>query len=170
MQQSLHTTHIPLGFADVCDRVRARAFELQDGPSANAVRHVERAATAGKLDGFEPDTTVRLHNVELEQVTDDYARMRLDWRSDSDEHRLLPHVRAELRIHAGIAKGPNASTSISIVGAFEPSKGLRRHIDDVIFGRRIVDDALHRFLDLTVALIANNGAEIDLRDSAGSRT
>lgn len=159
--QLQHTTHISLPFEVVCHRLTAEAGRVAAGSSTAAVRHIERSARKAGLAGFKRGTAVELDLSPLERVSDDFARVGLDWRSGADDQRLLPHVEAQLLIHAVIAKGVHASTAVSVVGRFAPSKGARRQIEDLLFGRRIVDEAMQRFLDALAVLVVDD--PIDLR-------
>ncbi len=165
--QTKHTTHVPLGFEEVCARLD-RADQISVGPSSVAVLHIERSARSAGLIGFDRSASVDLHLGKLDRVTEDFARISLVWKSGADDQRLLPHVDAELLIHAVIAKGPHASTAMSVAGRFTPSGGVRRHIEDLLFGRRIVDEAMQRFL----ASLARNIIDepIDLRTNDGDRS
>jgi len=158
--QTRHTTHVSLPFEVVCARL-AETDRLGTGASALAVRHIERAAKKVELAGFERSVAVEVRLDEVERVSDDFARMGLGWHSGADDQRLLPHVDAELLIHAVIAKGAHASTAISVVGRFKPSDGLRRHIGDLLFGRRILDEAMQKFLESLAVQILDD--PIDLR-------
>ncbi len=155
----------------------AEADRVESGPSLVAVRHIERSAKKAGLTGFDRSAVVELRLGEVERVSEDFARMSLEWRSESDDQRLLPHFDAQLRIHAVIAKGPHASTAVSVAGRFAPSRGVRRHIEDLLFGRRVVDEAMQRFLESLASLITDEpitdepttDEPIDLRFDAGQQ-
>lgn len=142
----------------------AEADCVGSGPGLVAVRHIERLVKTTGLAGFDRSAAVKLQIGEVERVSEDFARMGLDWQSSAQDQRLLPHFDAQLRVHAVIVKGPHAATSLSVAGKFAPSRGVRRHIEDLLFGRRIVDEAMQQFLESLATVIVDD--PIDLRAEA----
>lgn len=154
-----HTLHVSLGYDETCRRIDESGARLLERATAVAASTVSRQSNDPKaVTGADP---IRLATHALVRGPDHHATMTLDWRSASPDRRLLPHLRATLVINGVILQGPHASTAVSVLGTFDHSGGLLHRIDDVVFRRKLVDEAVEAFLDSFVAGLMDS--PIDLR-------
>lgn len=153
-----HTLHVSLGFDETCARIEKRCQELLDRATtvaATTIRRRTETLLASKTQDL-PWATAH----PLVREAGHHATMALDWQATHPSNRLLPHLDAHLVINGVILRGPHASTAISILGSFDPSTGLLRRIDDVLFRRRLVDEATEAFLGAFVTALLDRPLDV----------
>lgn len=149
-----HTAYLNFGFQVVCDQLERHADSLLRDATEKATSHADHLVLEVDRDlaFFEPSESVRVSFSSLERTSPELASMGLDWHA-ARHKRILPHLDATLLIHAVIQSGPSAVTALSVVGEFAPPSSLFRRFDEALFTRRVLDAAVHKFLQSVVSLL-----------------
>jgi hypothetical protein len=161
-----HTLHVSLGFDETCERIERRRHQLLDRATTVATEIVTRGTTERSSSSAQPPVWV-VHRP-LRREADHHATMALDWQTSAPSGRLLPHLDARLVVNGVIVRRPHASTAVSILGSFDLSAGLLHRIDDLLFGRRLVNDATAAFLDAFVDGLLEHSIDLRAENAATS--
>ena len=137
-------------FEEVVRVVRDEGARVFESATEEAVSGAERvqADLVVDLGGFEVGREVEISVGELIEVQSMCVKTHLDWHA-SELSALFPSLSADLEI-AALATGDNPLTQVTMVGHYDPPLGVLGALGDAVFGHRLAEAALHRFLNTTV--------------------
>ncbi|MFT5203717.1 MAG: hypothetical protein ACI9C1_003118 [Candidatus Aldehydirespiratoraceae bacterium] len=146
-----HAAFAHRSYGDVCHiffhHGGAVLGKATNAASLRSVRLVE--AGDQTIPGFDSAEALDL---KLGPITQDknHASMEFSWDANETK-RLLANVYGRLDLRPLVKMGPSAMTEIVLRAEYTPSAVSRRSPEAVLFGRRVVKAALHRFLDDVVS-------------------
>ena len=106
------------------------------------------AASETPIPGFDEGHPIDLTTGPL-VLDDHHATVRFSWEGNATK-RLLVNADVRLDIRPLIARGPGATTEITLRADYIPPTAHRRSPEAVLFGRRLVKAALKELLDVLV--------------------
>jgi hypothetical protein len=143
-----HTAYARQPFEKICRQLDADPMAVVGAAADAAVDHANHlvANVDAEMSFFAPHDDVDIKVWPLSRKGDSHASMYLAWAADANR-RLLPNVDGRLDIVPLIADGPAARTVLSLHGHYAPASDMFDDAREAILGRRVVDAAMHHFLE-----------------------
>lgn len=141
--------YLEAAFDDVAQALAEQGPELFRDATAAAVERADRVRAHLVVDvgPFEIGRDVAIEVGPFDPVEVLRVRVPLQWHA-AEARGLFPSLTAHLEV-AALALHPPL-TQITIVGHYDPPLGLIGAAGDALFGHRIAEAALHRFLQTMV--------------------
>ena len=155
-----HTAYARRPYAEICDEVAADPKGVIAAAADAAVRHANQlvANVDAAMAFFAPLDEVDIDVQSLRRKGNHHSWLYFTWTADPDR-RLLPNVDAQLDLVPLVPAGPEALTVLSIHGHYMPPPSMFASMEEAVLGRRIVDAAMHRFLNHLADSLAAAGAD-----------
>jgi len=124
---------------------------------------VERAGTVQAdlvvdLGGFEVGRDVTIEVGDFDPVEAMRSKVQLRWRA-SEHAGLFPALEAQFEVAALSLQPP--LTQVTLVGSYRPPGGPVGAAADAMFGHRVAEAAMHRFLHRTIDRLAELASQIE---------
>ena len=141
-----HSAFVRRSFADICHILERDADTmLETATAATSDRTAELVSAAGEtLPHFDPTEQLAVIVDEADHSGEHRAWIDFTWHADRRK-RLLANVDAHLDIRPLVRARP-PTTELTLQAHYDPAPGARHSPETVLFGRRIVNAALHRLL------------------------
>jgi hypothetical protein len=152
--------YIDAPFDDVAQVLASEGGDLFSDATAAAVERADkvRAELVVDLGAFEIGREVEIEVGEFDPVEVMRVKVPLRWKA-AEAAALFPSLTADLEV-AALAFHPPL-TQVTIVGHYDPPLGVLGAAGDALFGHRVAEAALHRFMHTVVARLTEEAAKIE---------
>jgi hypothetical protein len=142
-------------YEQVRNALRQDAAAVFQSATKAAARRAQSVASELRVDiggiGIEADIRISIKDIQVkdrEAMTEPVTRLQLEWEA-ATMPRLFPLMRAELSIYPLTA----TETQLDFKGLYEPPLGTLGKAVDAIFGHRIAEVSVHRFVNDVAACL-----------------
>lgn len=152
--------YVEAPFEDIAQVLAEKGATLFQAATDEAVERADSVRTDLVVDlgAFEIGREVEIELGEFDPVEVTRVKVHLNWRA-AESAALFPSLSADLEAAALSLRPP--LTQITIVGHYDPPLGLIGAAGDRLFGHRLAEAALHRFLHSVTRRLAEEAAKVE---------
>jgi hypothetical protein len=152
--------YVNAAFDDIVQVLAEQGPALFQEATDSAVDRADKVRTELVVDlgAFEVGRDVMIDVGVFEPVEVTRAKIHLRWCA-AQSKALFPSLSADLEVAALSFHPP--LTQVTIAGHYDPPMGLLGAAGDAMFGHRLAEAALHRFLDMTVDRLEKEAALVE---------